>query len=401
MIYTAKYLVIGDGATVISPGAVCVNAGGILEDVGEQAEVLSRHPGEEIVDYGQATILPGLIDMHVHLGYYYSQPDAYQYDSYMVAYYGQRQAGLALRLGITTVRDLSSPPGLCRQLRLAGEKGFVQVPRMIHTDAGICMTGGHGHDDGVEEADGVEEIRKAIRRQRKNGADWIKILTSNREEFPEYRQEELNMAVDECHRRGIKTAVHAGIQPSIQMCIDAGFDTIEHGTFLTVEQAEQMAEKGIAWIPTITAYTVFYEFCREQMKGAADPSDRIAAKAIRDFAFFESAYYAYKNNFKKLYDTGVTVCAGSDMVLYNAPPFPINRELRLMTDYGVTPLEAIRTATVNPARVLGLEEVTGLLKKGLEADLLIVEGDVSRDITALDQVKGVFLRGQQVRKNFP
>ena len=205
--------------------------------------------------------------------------------------------------------------------------------------------------------------------------------------------------MDETHRVGRKCVVHAGIPPSIQMCIDAGFDTIEHGTFLTVEQAEQMAEKGIAWDPTITAYTVLYEFTKEIIASGADPSDRIAAKAIRDMGFFEPAYFAYKNNFKKLYDTGVTVLAGSDMVLYNAPPLPINRELSLMVEYGITPLQAIQTATGNPARVLGIESLTGQLKEGLQADMIVVEGNAAEDIAALNRLKVVFMGGKEVHRS--
>ena len=108
------------------------------------------------------------------------------------------------------------------------------------------MSGGHGWTDGIEQADGPWAIRAAIRRQVRDGADWVKLLTSNRADIPEFTQEELDAAVDECHRRRIKTAVHAGLPPAIQMCIDAGFDTIEHGTFLTVPQARQMAENGQA-----------------------------------------------------------------------------------------------------------------------------------------------------------
>ena len=337
------------------------------------------------------------MNMHTHFGYYYSQPDLFNYDDYMIAYYALNEAHRALRRGITTIRDVSSPSGLLKQLRLAGEKGFVTVPRIIHTDTGMCMTGGHGHDDGIVEVDGVDEIRKEIRKQRRDGADWIKVLTSNREPVPEFTQEELDAAADECRRRGIKCAVHAGLQPAIQMCIDAGFTSIEHGTFLTLEQAKQMTEKGIYWTPTITAYTVLYEFCKKTIEEGVDPGNRIAVKAMRDMAFFEPAYNAYKDNFKKFYDTGVTVVAGTDMVLYGAPAYPLNRELALMVEYGITPLQAIQTATENPARMLELEHVVGTLRTGLEADLLAVKGNAAEDIHALDEVLGVFIRGEEVR----
>lgn len=396
MIYCGKHILTGDGKTHLTDGAVVVNEDGVICDVGAKDEMTAKYPSEEVKDYGDVTLLPGLCDMHVHFGYYYSQPDQINFDDYMVGYYAQEQAKLALSLGITTVRDLSSPHNLCKQLRLAGEKGWVKVPRIIHSDSGMCMTGGHGHDDGIEEVDGEWEIRKEIRKQIRDGADWIKILTSGRVSFPEFTQEELNAAVDESHRVGVKCAVHAGLQPALQMAIDAGFDTIEHGTFLTYEQVKQMAANGQAWVPTITAYTVLYEFCKEKIESGYNKSDRIAAKAMKDMAFFEPAYNAYKDNFKKFYDTGVTVCTGSDMVLYDAPPLPINRELELMVEYGITPIQAIETATANPAKVLGLEDTIGQLKPGLLADMIVVEGNVAEDIKALNNLVDVFMSGEKV-----
>ncbi|HWR09479.1 amidohydrolase family protein [Sporomusa sp.] len=398
MIILAQNVVTGDGTTLIKDGAVAITNGKI-RDVGPAREVTARHPGGQVVDYGEATILPGLFDMHVHLGYYYSQPDADRYDDFLIACYAVKQAETALTLGITTIRDLSSPSHLCQQLRLAGEKGYVIVPRIIHTDAGICMTGGHGYTEASEEVDGVDNIRSAIRRQRRDGADWIKLLTSHRSSIPEYTQAELDAAVDECHRRHIKTAVHAGTQPSIEMCIKTGFDTIEHGTFMTVEQAQRMARNGQAWTPTITAYTYLYEYCQKLKEEGGDLSNPVAAAAARDFAYFEPAARAYRDNFQKLYETGVTVLAGSDMVLYGAPPLPINRELGYMVEYGITPLAAIRTATVNPASVLGLAEVTGQLAAGLEADIFVVAGNAAADITALNQVQCVYLGGKVVYRS--
>ena len=396
MIYCGKHVLTGDGKTHLMDGAVVVNAEGVIQDVGLKAEVTAKYPSEEVKDYGDVTLLPGLCDMHVHFGYYYSQPDQGAFDDFMIAYYAQEQAKLALSLGITTVRDLSSPHNLCKQLQLAGEKGWVKVPRIIHSDAGMCMTGGHGYDDGIEQVDGEWEIRKEIRKQLRDGADWVKILTSGRVSFPEFTQEELNAAVDESHRVGVKCAVHAGLQPALQMAIDAGFDTIEHGTFLTYEQVQQMAANGQAWVPTMTAYTVLYEFCKEKLEAGYNKSDRIAAKAMKDMAFFEPAYNAYKDNFKKFYDTGVTVCTGSDMVLYDAPPLPINREMELMVEYGITPIQAIETATSNPAKVLGLADTIGQLKAGLLADMIVVKGNVAEDITAVNDLVDVYMSGEKV-----
>lgn len=396
MIYAGKYLLTGDGTTCINNGAIYVDEEGIIKAVGTKEELVVKYPGAAVKDYEEATLLPGLMDMHVHFGYYYSQPDIYNFDDYMIAYYAQEQAKIALSLGITTVRDLSSPHNLLKQLRTAGEKGYVLTPRIIHADAGLCMTGGHGYDDGIPQVDGEWEIRKEIRKQLRDGADWVKLLTSGRSETPEFTQEELNAAVDETHRVGRKCAIHAGLAPALQMSIDAGFDTIEHGTFLTLEQVKQMVQNNQAWVPTMTAYTVLYEFCKEKIKAGHNKSDRIAAKAIHDMAFFEPAYEAYKNNFKKFYDTGVTICTGSDMVLYEAPPLPINRELELMVEYGITPVQAIETATANPAKVLGMEKQIGTLTEGLEADFIAVKGNVYEDIKALNNLLEVFIKGKKV-----
>lgn len=398
MLLTAKYLATGDGKTLLAGQTIRINSYGKIEKIGDTEWMQEQYPDDERKEFEDCTMLPGLFDMHVHLGYYFSQPDSRIYDDQLTALFALQYAQSAFEKGITTVRDLSSPPGICRNLKTAGQKGYVTIPRIIHADNGICMTGGHGWDDGIEQIDGPWNIRAAIRRQVRDGAEWVKLLTSHRSHIPEFTQEELDAAVDECHRRGIKCAVHAGTHPSIQMCIDAGFDTIEHGTFMTVKQAEQMAKNGQAWTPTIMAYTYLYEVCKKNIENNQTDvfSDPVAAKEQRDYEYFEPAYKAYRDNFKALYDTGVTVCAGTDMVLYQAPVLPLARELQYMVEYGITPLQAIQTATMNPAKVLGLEHETGSIKEGLLGDLLIVKGDVSKDIRKLTDVKAVYLEGRRV-----
>ena len=395
MIISTKYLITGDGKTVLTDKAVYIGEDGKIGKIAPKEELLKEFPQEEVKEYGDATLLPGLMDMHAHLAYGYSQPDSFNYGTQLIMLYALQHAQAAFERGITTVRDMSSAHGVCKNLKLAEKKGFIVIPRIVHTDTGICMTGGHAWDE-VEEADGPWAIRKEIRKQVRDGAEWVKILTTNRESYPELTQEELDAAVDEAHRQGVKIAVHSGTQPSIQMCIDAGFDTIEHGTFLTEAQARQMAKKGIAWTPTITAYTYLYEQTKQMIEAGVDMDNPIAARAVHDQAFFKPAFEAYRDNFKKLYDTGVTVLAGSDMVLYKAPPLPIHQELGYMVDYGITPMEAIRTATYNAASVLGIEKETGSLKEGLAGDLLVVKGDVSKNIRALDDVLEVYLAGEIV-----
>lgn len=397
MIICAKYLMTGDGETVLEGQAVLTGGDGKIKKIAPKEELVQDFPEEEVKDYGEATLLPGLCDMHVHLAYWYSQPDSFNYNEQMITLYALQHAQAAFERGTTSVRDMSSYHGVCRSLKLAQEKGFITIPRITHTDTGMCMTGGHACDE-VPEVDGPWEVRKEIRKQVRDGAEWVKILTTHRSHIPEFTQEELNAAVDECHRRGIKCGVHAGTNPGIQMCIDAGFDTIEHATFMTVDHAKQMAEKGIAWTPTIMAYTLLYDICKENLeKNAGKPvNDPVMQKEMKDYQYFEPAYKAYRDHFKEFYDTGVTVIAGTDMVMYQSPLLPLPRELQYMVEYGITPVQAIQTATSNPAKVLGVENERGLVKEGLDADLLVVGGELSKDITCLNDVKLVTLGGKRV-----
>ena len=400
MIIAAKTLITGDGCTKMRDAAVLVDSGGRICKVGYRDQLVAEFPSEELRDYGEATMLPGLIDMHVHLGYWWSKPDSRNYNDHLIAYLGLHNAQRALFAGVTTVRDVGSPHLMCRKLNEAAQRGFVQVPRILHTDTGICFTGGHGWDleGGVVECDGEAEIRKAIRKNLRDGADWIKIMSSHRSDVSEYTQTELDVAVDECHRLGRKLAVHAGTQPSIQMCIDAGIDTIEHGTYLTVEQCLQMKEKGLVWVPTIIAYTYIYEVCMERIRnGQLSEDNAVDSAVIHELKYFENAAKAYRDNFKKLYDTGVTVVAGTDMVLDGADSTPVARELQYFVDYGITPLEAVATATGNCAAVLGLNDI-GLLKDGAVADILVAVGDVSEDIKALNEVLDVYQAGKVVNR---
>lgn len=400
MILKAKYIITGDGKTVLENNAVVLDEYGKIKMVGSLENISKKFPDEKVKDFGESTILPGLFDMHVHLGYWYSQPDSFNYGEQLIMLYALQHAQAAFERGITSIRDLSSAHGVCKNLKLAAEKGFITIPRLTHTDTGICMTGGHAWEE-VEQVDGPWEVRKEIRKQVRDGAEWVKVLTSHRTHTPEFTQEELNAAVDECHRRGIKCAVHAGTNPNVQMCINAGFDTIEHATFMTEDHAKQMAEKGIAWTPTIMAYTLLYDICKENIeKNAGAPvNDPVMQKEMKDYEYFEPAYKAYRDNFKKFYDTGITVIAGTDMVMYNSPFMPINRELQYMVEYGITPVQAIQTATSNPAKVLGVENERGLIKDGLDADILVVEGNLSEDIKCLNNVKYVMLGGKKVFEN--
>lgn len=390
MILTAQKMIIGDGLTVFEGQAVLIRSGRIAR-IAPLTVLQAENAGEETASFEGCTLLPGLVDMHVHLGNWSNRPGDYRNNDYMHAYVAASNARSVLKNGVTTIRDASTKNRLTASLRDAVQTGWMKepLPRMITCGNGLCMTGGHGSEipDGGEEVDGPWAIRQAIRRNFKNGCDWIKVLTSSRAHIPEFTQEELCAAVDECHRRGRKIAVHSGVIPTIQMCIDAGFDTIEHGTYMTVEQALQMKEKGMAWIPTITPYTRAAKRMEERLRNQTAHVDLAACRA------YAAAAEAYRKNFKALFDTGVLVGAGTDLSLDEGDGAPVAGELAYMVAYGITPMQAIQVGTSNGARILGLQEETGLLKEGLAADLLIVRGDPSRHIEALAQVEAVYRDG--------
>lgn len=203
--------------------------------------------------------------MHIHLGSYIHYPDALRFNDHLIAYKALYAAQSALTVGVTTVRDMSSDHLLCEKLRYAGQKGYVTIPRIFHCDRGLTMTGGHGDQitnlkNECEVADGVDEIRKVIRKQLRAGADWIKLMSSHRVMTrPEYTQEELNAAVEETHRLERKCAIHAGRRP-VGGHGDRGGLRHDRARHLPDPRAGRRDEaQGLAWIPTIITYTDAYD----------------------------------------------------------------------------------------------------------------------------------------------
>lgn len=393
MIITAKKIITGDGKTVLTDSAVYVKENGKIGKIGTVSELKVLYPEEEVVDYPNSTLLPGLVDLHAHLGHWGCRPAPSVMNDYMMAYITQKHAQDAFKRGVTTLREVCSPEGVCQTMKAASEMGFFKIPRMEYCGSGLCITGGHGSSfglgEGVEETDGASALRKAIRTRVKHGSKWIKIMTSHRSDICEYSQEELNAAVDECHRLGIKIMVHSGTQPSIGMCIKAGFDTIEHATFVTKEQLQEMIDKGISWTPTILPYTTIYNNMEKKCAGMEEkPVEYYYCKAAADM---------YKEHFKEYYDMGVLVGAGTDNITPDGrTDLHVAKELAYMVEYGLTPLQAIQVGTMNGAKVLDMEEKTGQVKEGLFADILIVDGDVEKDIEALEKVQTVYLGGEVV-----
>jgi len=392
MIITADYLVLGDGKTVMENGAVKTD-GKKITAVGTAEEILAGNPGEAVTSYPGMTLLPGLVDLHNHISYTWGTPLESIYNRYPMtkALFAVKRMKDTLANGVTTIRDVASADNIGVALKYGKQFGYIDAPRIFTSCKGIVMTGGHGWslDGAVVECDGPQEVRKAVRTQVRDGADLIKILTSEGYRGLEMSQEEIDAACDEAHRLGVKVASHAGYDPSIQMSIDGGCDTIEHGTHLTLEQAEYMREHDQTWVPTM--YCFFYV---NELLGQSSSDDEFF---LRNAQYLKEATECYEKDFKKLYDTGVRVACGTDTDCADYPEAaPVYKECEYLVHCGLTPLQAIECATKNGAEALGCGDKFGQLQAGMSADLLVVEGKPFEDIKDLHKVKAVYLEGKQM-----
>lgn len=399
MILRARWVLTGDGKTVLENAGVLAR-GGVIEKVAAARELAAAFPDEESVDYGACTLVPGYIDCHTHIGCYDGVWDIADYgdDGYRRGIFGLQELRQCFRWGVTTIRDAGCPDMLLETLRRMGENGFEKLPRIFHCNQAIAMTGGHCWKMSiVTEADGREGLRAAIRKQVRSGADWIKLMTTHRVgSEAEYSQEELNFAVEETHRLGKKCFIHAALQPGLEMAIQAGPDSIEHGTFLTEEQAARMRDAGIYWAPTLAATAYLVPILEKSIRGHAGESNAYVRRQMKDCAFYARNCAVRKERLMPIASTGVKVVAGTDFDTGYGPSAPVGMELRLMCQYGMPPLMAMETSK-NAARMLGLADV-GLLVAGYQADITVLGGNPAEDYRAFEDVRATYLGGGCVFK---
>jgi imidazolonepropionase-like amidohydrolase len=253
------------------------------------------------------------------------------------------------------------------------------------------MTGGHGWRLLGRQADGADELRKAVREQLRAGADVIKLVATGGVMTPgvdpraaQLTLDELRAGVQEAHRARRRVAAHAMADEGIAWCLDAGIDTIEHGVFLTEALAARMAQQGTALVPTLIAPHAIVE------GGVSGGIPEFAVKksiALRD---------RHLESFRLALRSGVAIAAGTDAGTPLNPHGSIVPELALMVAAGMSPLEAVRSATSVAARVLGLDAETGCIAPGFAADLIAVDGDPSTDVKALGAIRLVIADGRTV-----
>jgi imidazolonepropionase-like amidohydrolase len=371
------------------PGMIVI-VGDKIQAVGSGAAMPEN---AEVIDLGDATLLPGFIDAHVHLSDESSE-NWYKdwYNDKMrfpaeKALYGAHYAKITLEAGITTVRDVGSGDHISLGLRNAINAGVIPGPRMLIANYGIGATGGHADQDPIPPevvapegplqgvCNGADECRAAVRYQIKYGADVIKFMPSggvlslaDSVDEPELTQEEMNAIVSEAHMWKRKVAAHCHGDRAAKMAILAGVDSIEHGTFIKEDTLLEMKKKHVFLVPTLSA--------QESVGAKADsfpPAIQVKARA---------AAAQVQTMFKNAVRIGVPIAMGTDAAV---DPHGRNaHEFTLMSRYGMPAADALLAGTAGGAELLGLSDTIGTLQAGKQADIVAVRGNPLADMQVVE-----------------
>ncbi len=399
---SASWLIDGTGAPPVEGGAVLVRDGRIAEVYQRPGERPGTPPGAEAIHLEGCTLLPGLIDAHVHLclpGDGTPFPQAVAEPRGVVQAIALRNAAAALRAGITTLRDCGGFPDVLYALRRAIQLDYAQGPRLVLAGWPLTITGGHCHYFGGE-ADGPDGVRAKVREAIKGGADYIKAMGTGGGTpgtiswKPSYRREEVAALVDEAHRFGLKATLHCLCAEAITYAVEAGADEIQHAWFLTGPDTPQhldpavagsIAGAGIPVCPTLSVGRCL----REAIAAMESPTPDDLAAAER-WRRLEEEVLSIAGELRK---RGIPFVAGSDAGWRFSSFDALLADLELMVVAGFSPMQCIQSATSAAARALGLEEETGTIRPGLSADLIVVRGRPDRDIRVLRDIRLVMLRG--------
>src|SRR5947207_3128859 len=384
IIHAAKLLEVKTGKTVADQAVVI--EGDKIVSVGPMAQ-MRRSASDHIINLPNATVLPGLTDAHTHLT---GDPSNIGYQSLGISIpratlTGARNARLTLEAGFTTVRNVGAEGYSDVALRDAINAGDIPGPRMLVSGPALGITGGHCDEDllpfeyhataeGV--ADGVEGVQHKAREVIKYGADLIKICATggvlskgDNPQASQYTLEEMKAIVADAHRLGRKVAAHAHGAQGILWASQAGVDSIEHGSYIDHDDIAMMKSKGTYLVPTL--------YLGEWMTQNAAKIGLPEMYAVKMRTIISVA----RQNVKKAFDSGVKIAFGTDAAVY---PHGLNaREFAVYVQLGMTPLQAIQTATVNAADLLGWSDRVGSIDTGKFADIIAVNGDPGKDVTLL------------------
>jgi imidazolonepropionase-like amidohydrolase len=403
----------GKSSSLLQNGVVIVRGDKIV-DAGSNLPLPS---GAQVIDLGDATLSPGFMDAHTHLTADYSgnynerRLQELDLNVSEQAIRATMFARATVEAGFTTVRDLGSRFVASREfvdvaLRNSINKGTIVGPRMLVATKGIGATGGHfdptsgfrdflfgrepDYTDGI--ANGPDEIRKAVRFEVKNGADVIKAAVSggvlslaDEVDTPQLTPAEMAALVDESHRLRRKVAVHCHGDQAAREAIEAGVDSIEHGSFMKPETLAMMKKKGTYLTPTLMA--------SEWIMGKlANYPAALQEKA-------KAAFNARSEMFRNAVKMGVKISFGTDAAVY--PHGENAKEFKLMVDLGMSPIDALKSATTSDAELFGIAQKLGTLEKGKLADVIAVPGDPTTDITTTARVSFVMKEGKIIRHGPP
>ncbi len=348
------------------------------------------------LDYSRCTVLPGLVDSHVHLfleGVYdlKERGRRWKEDKDLTVLRAVKNLQMTIKKGVTTIRDLGGPYDIASLFKRAVKQKILTGPRIIAANQAISITGGHFHYAGGREADGPEEMVKAVREQVRAGADCIKVMMTGCVNFVrqdagivELTVEETNAVVREAHRMGKMVAVHANGPAGVGQAVTAGVDTIEHGALLDETAASMLTESSAYWLPTLLPFQRMLDYSREYDSVTLPQSG------------LESVYARHRAMVGKSIAAGGKIVAGTDAGALGVEHGDLWWELALLVEVGLPPLKAIHAATGLAAEAIGLKETVGTLTAGKQADILVVEGNPLEDILCLRNVGQVFKGGVAV-----